>query len=43
MPPTKSKDGEPKRVVLYIRFSSWKQDAENTKPRSTEMMSAVAW
>ena len=31
MPAKKKNDGEPKRVVFYIRFSSWKQDAENSK------------
>ena len=30
MPPRKRKDGEPVRVVFYIRFSSWKQDYENS-------------
>ena len=31
MPAKKKNDGEPKRVVFYIRFSSWQQDAENSK------------
>ena len=31
MPAKKKNDGEPKRVVFYIRFSSWHQDAENSK------------
>jgi DNA invertase Pin-like site-specific DNA recombinase len=42
MPPTKRKDGEPKRVVLYIRFSSWKQDAENTKEGQLNALQAYA-
>ena len=31
MPAKKKNDGEPTRVVFYIRFSSWQQDAENSK------------
>ena len=31
MPAKKAKDGEPRRVVFYIRWSSWKQDGENSK------------
>ena len=31
MPARKKQDGEPRRVVFYIRWSSWKQDGENTK------------
>ena len=30
-PRRRKNDGEPKRVVFYIRFSSWQQDAENSK------------
>ena len=29
--PKEPKEGEPKRVAFYIRFSSWHQDAENSK------------
>ena len=30
MPARKAKDGEPRRVVFYIRWSSWHQDGENS-------------
>ena len=31
MPAKKTKEEGPIRVVFYIRFSSWKQDAENSR------------
>ena len=31
MPARKKNDGEPRRVVFYIRWSSWHQDGENSR------------
>ena len=31
MPARKTKDGEPRKVVFYIRWSSWHQDGENSQ------------
>ena len=42
MPPSKRKDGEPVRVVFYIRFSSWKQDYENSKEGQLNYLQAYA-
>ena len=42
--PTKKKknEGEPTRVVFYIRFSSWQQDAENTVEGQRNALQAYA-
>ena len=43
MPAKKKKiEGEPKRVVFYIRFSSWHQDAENSKEGQLNALQAYA-
>ena len=42
MPARKKQDGEPKRIVFYIRWSSWKQDAENSKEGQQNALQAYA-
>ena len=43
MPAKKKKpEGEPVRYALYIRFSSWNQDAENTKEGQLNALQAYA-
>ena len=42
MPPRKRKKDGPVRVVFYIRFSSWKQDVENTKEGQLNALQAYA-
>ncbi len=42
MPPTKKAEGKPTKVVFYIRFSSWHQDAENSKEGQLNALQAYA-
>ena len=42
MPAKKANEGEPKRAVFYIRFSSWHQDAENSKEGQFNALKAYA-
>ena len=42
MPARKKQDGEPKRIVFYIRWSSWKQDAENSREGQQNALQAYA-
>ena len=42
MPARKKQDGEQKRIVFYIRWSSWKQDAENTREGQYNALQAYA-
>ena len=42
MPARKKQDGEPKRIAFYIRWSSWKQDAENTREGQLNALQAYA-
>ena len=42
MPVRKTKEGESKRVVFYIRFSSWHQDGENSKEGQFNALQAYA-
>ena len=42
MPARKKQDGEPRRVVFYIRWSSWKQDGENSKEGQHNALQAYA-
>ena len=42
MPARKKEDGEPKRIVFYIRWSSWKQDAENSREGQHNALQAYA-
>ena len=40
--PAKRQDGEPKRIVFYIRWSSWKQDGENSSEGQQNALQAYA-
>ena len=42
MPARKKEDGKPTRIVFYIRYSSWKQDGENTKEGQQNALQAYA-
>ena len=42
MPSRKKQDGEQKRIVFYIRWSSWKQDAENSREGQFNALQAYA-
>jgi site-specific DNA recombinase len=42
MPAKKKQDGEPRRVVFYIRWSSWKQDGENSREGQHNALQAYA-
>ena len=42
MPAREKEDGKPIRIAFYIRFSSWKQDVENTKEGQQNSLQAYA-
>ena len=42
MPDRKKQDGETKRIVFYIRWSSWKQDGENSREGQYNALKAYA-
>ena len=42
MPAREKEDGKPTRIAFYIRFSSWKQDVENTKEGQQNSLQAYA-
>ena len=42
MPAKKATDGQPVRAAFYIRFSSWNQDAENSKEGQFNALQAYA-